>query len=703
MSDQLEWIFPERHPQDFQEGSDGNQKAFDGTIDSLLREAIQNASDAKWPMYSDNDTKVKIKVTAIKLTGAKKDKYLKTMGWSDLKMHVESVAKNTTLGADLLPLSLKEGLQKIKNGPLYLLRIEDFNTSGLFGYEEANDEDETPNAFRAVHFAAGHSVNKLIGSGGSFGMGKYALMKGSLIKTVLYNSNINKSKGSFLEKSKDVSLETFTNGEYKNRFLGRTVLGSHAIDENKYGKEGWFGSSHDVEQMNTSGYINKHTIAKSHWAEDSFVQDLYLDRNEAGTSVIIVGYDPEKDFDNYDIDLSEIVEEMKRKIAINFWPAMSKKKSLPGGIEIEVGGIENGNVKEDFEVLNPKNYVASYHTLYKFYEDYLEDPTNDLNQNEELRGPKDTAARVINFSIPKSNSSLTERYKHQSTEHDVALLVKYVDPVTDGNINEELLNKISLIRGPGMVVKYEFGDHSTPGRGKVKRYNKDFIAIALVGAFVQNPLKEIDAQIAEKFFTNCEPPHHDRWEDKAPAFDVVYRGVRGAKKLFSENMDKLRDTVSDLLREEFEVTSNIPREMKMMLTFPGEGKAQGETDKESKNFRIKIEEKNIEFNKNNGTYKIPVTLTAPKSITKNMSVKVGISGDSAKSTEKRSVPFQIPKASIKGKGCKLIADNVVYVNHEELNRKRQINFSFVVSTPEVGIDPFSLGISVDDPIVLEVH
>ena len=32
------------------------------------------------------------------------------------------------------------------------------------------------------------------------------------------------------------------------------------------------------------------------------------------------------------------------------------------------------------------------------------------------------------------------------------------------------------------------------------------------------------------------------------------------------NMDKLRDTVSDLLREEFEVTSNIPREMKMMLT-----------------------------------------------------------------------------------------------------------------------------------------
>ena len=74
---------------------------------------------------------------------------------------------------------------------------------------EANADDESPNAFRAVHFAAGHSVNKLVGSGGSFGMGKYALMKGSLIQTVLYNSNINKEKGSFLPGSEDLTLRKF--------------------------------------------------------------------------------------------------------------------------------------------------------------------------------------------------------------------------------------------------------------------------------------------------------------------------------------------------------------------------------------------------------------------------------------------------------------------------------------------------------------
>jgi hypothetical protein len=393
---------------------------------------------------------------------------------------------------------------------------------------------------------------------------------------------------------------------------------------------------------------------------------------------------------------------MKRKIAINFWPAMSKKDSLYGGIEIEVGGIEDNKNTVNYEALKPNNYVASHYSLYKLYEDALLDPINELSQKEELKAPKDTAARVINFSIPKTQSDLPERYKHDKTDHDVALLVKYVDPLMDNNINEELLNKVALIRGPGMVVKYEFGEKSTPGRGKVKNYNKDFIAIALVGAFAQDPLKEIDAEIAEKFFTHCEPPHHDRWEDSTDAFKAIYKRRSGAKTLFNENLDKLRDTVSSLLREEFEVTSNIPKEMKLMLTFPGEGSAKGEADKESKKFRISIITKDIEFDKNNGTYKIPVTLTAPKTISKNMSVKVGVSGDSVKANEKRSIPFQIPNASL-GSAGKLIKKNVILVNHEKLNKKRQINFAFICKTGEVGIDPFSLGLSVDDPLVLEVH
>ena len=122
---------------------------------------------------------------------------------------------------------------------------------------------------------------------------------------------------------------------------------------------------------------------------------------------MIVGFDPEKEFDNYDVEISEIVEEMKRKIALNFWPAMSKKESMYGGIQIEVGGIENGNIKEEFEILDPKNYIQSHYLLYKLYEDSLQNPVSDLNQKEELKSPKDTAARVVHVNIPKTKKRLT--------------------------------------------------------------------------------------------------------------------------------------------------------------------------------------------------------------------------------------------------------------------------------------------------------
>lgn len=704
MSKELQWLFPGLHPQNFQQGSDGNQKAFDGTIDSLLREAIQNASDARWPIDSEN--KVKIRVTAIKLSGNSKTKFLKTMGWEQLSRHVEAVADNKNGGADVLNQSLKDGLSKLKSKPLYLLRVEDFNTSGLFGYEEENEQDPVPNVYRGALFAAGHSINKLAGSGGSFGMGKYALMKGSLIQTVLYNSNINKEPGSFNYASEKINLEKFTGGNFKNRLLGRTVLGTHKLDDKSFGKEGWFGIPNIVEQkLDDSDHTNRFTVAESCWAEENIVEDLYLNRDDYGTSVLIVGYDPEKDFDNYDINLQDLISEMKTKIANNFWPALSKKESLHGGLEIEVGGIENGNVVEAFESINPKNFLAGYVTLYKEYEDQLSNPIADLDQSKELRSPKDTVSKVINFNIPETKKEVPERYLHGKTDHDVALLVKYIDPATDTSVDPEFLNKVALIRGPGMVVKYEFGEKdSSTGRGKPKRYNKNFIAIAIAGGFSQDPNFEEDAKIADKFLTHCEPPHHDQWTNSTDAFKALYPKNQGAKKRFNENMDSIKDAISELLREDFEVTSDIPREMQKLLTFPGEGSAGETGDKETRNFSIRLIQQEIEFSERNSTYKIPVEMTAPQSLEKTVSVKVGILGDSIKSSDKLEIPFTI--VSLKGKSASLEKNNVIKVDHTKFSSRktsRKINFSFIVNVASVGVDPFNLGLSLENPQVLEVH
>lgn len=704
MSEQLQWLFPSLHPQNFQEGSDGNKKAFDGTIDSLLREAIQNASDAKWPI--DSDKKVKIKVTAIKLSGNSKSKFLKAMSWEQLSRHIEAVAENKNGGADVLNHSLKEGLAKLKSKPLYLLRIEDFNTSGLFGYEEENKKDPVPNVYRAALFSAGWSINKGLGSGGSFGMGKYALMKGSLIQTVLYNSNINKELGAFSYTSKKINLDKYTDGKYKNRLLGRTVLGTHSLGDKNFGKEGWFGIPKIVEQkLEDIDHFNRFKIAESCWAKEDLVEELYLNRDDYGTSVLIVGYDPEKDFENYDINLQDLISEMKTKIANNFWPAISKKGSFHGGLEIEIGGIENGSIVEDFELINPKNFIPGYVTLYKEYEDQLSNPIDDLDQSKELRSPKDTVAKVINFNIPETKKDISERYLHGKTDHDVALLVKYIDPVTDTSVAPEFLNKVALIRGPGMVVKYEFGEKdSSKGRGKPKRYNKNFIAIAIAGSFAQDPNFEEDAKIADKFLTHCEPPHHDQWTDSTDAFQSLYAKNQGAKKRFNQNMDAIKDAISELLREDFVVTSDVPKEMQKLLTFPGEGSAGETGDRETKNFSIKLIQKEVEFSERNSTYKIPVEMTAPQSLEKSVSVKVGVLGDSIKSSDKLELPFTI--SSLSGVSASLEKNNVIRVDHTKFSTRktsRKINFSFIVNVASVGVDPFNLGLSLENPQVLEVH
>ena len=229
--------------------------------------------------------------------------------------------------------------------------------------------------------------------------------------------------------------------------------------------------------------------------------------------------------------------------------------------------------------------------------------------------------------------------------------------------------------------------------------------MALVGGFSQDPNYEEDAKIADKFFTNCEPPHHDQWTDTTDAFKSLYPKKQGAKKAFNENMDAIKDLISELLREDFEVTSDIPKEMQKLLTFPGEGKDGGKIDGETKNFRIRLIEQEIEFSEKNLTYNIPVEMTAPQSLEKTVSVKVGIVGDSVKSSDKLDIPFSIPKSSLKGKSAELLTKDVIKVDHTKIksNASRKIKFSFVVKTSSIGVNPFNLGLALENPQVLEVH
>ena len=704
--DNLKWTFPERGLQDANEAFDGTLSNFDGKLGSILREAIQNSADARWPAF-DNEKKVEVRVSVIKLTGNHKKKFLENMSWETLESHLNAVASSNTQTAMSIKNKIKKGLKNIKNSSLYLIKIEDFNTSGLYGYEMRQDSDNSgvKNAFQAALFSTGMSEKNTGGSGGSYGMGKFALMKGSSIQTIIYNTCISKEKGSFTPSGKKYDLREFTDNSGDNRLIGKISIGDHLIGEKRYDKQGWLGNSEiresEIDLGNGNKHTNKETVAISAWPNEEFVKSLYLERGKKqGTSVLIVGYDPTEDFDQYERDVEDIVQEIKRTISVNFWPAMAKSDKLDGGIDIHVGGFENDKIIEDFNKVDPKDFVPQHVILLKTFEEEIQNPKANFNTDGELRDFGDKVARFVEMKIPKTKSkSEVEDNYHDSAEHDIAVLVEYVNK--NEVIDKSLLNKVALFRSPGMVVKYDFGENNrTSDYRKIKNYGKNFIAIAIAGSYAQDPSLEVDAKIADQFFKNCELPHHDSWTNKPESFKHIYP-QRGPKKTLYEGLNKISSVVTQLLKEERRVTSNIPIEMRKDLSIPSEGGTtkRGVVDPPLRhNFRLSST--SVNFSEKTLNYTISSKLIAPKMLDGKVKVEIGISESSLQGS-KRKLPFNIKKSSIKGSGGKLIENNVFEIDSEKLRQHRSIQFEIVVNTKEVGIDPFDIGIELDKPIVTE--
>ena len=85
------------------------------------------------------------------------------MSWKTLENHLNAVASSNSTTAMSLNNKIKKGLKNIKSSSLYLIKIEDFNTSGLYGYEMRQDSDDSgvKNAFQAALFSTGISEKTL--------------------------------------------------------------------------------------------------------------------------------------------------------------------------------------------------------------------------------------------------------------------------------------------------------------------------------------------------------------------------------------------------------------------------------------------------------------------------------------------------------------------------------------------------------------
>jgi hypothetical protein len=260
---------------------DAGVETFKGNFDRYLaRELIQNSLDARFD--PNKPVHVKFQIEELKPSELPDCKGLKLT--FDRCAQYWSHQKKTRL-------FFETAAELISARNIPVLRVGDYNTSGVVG----SDENREENWYNLIRSAG--SSSKTGNEGGSFGIGKNAPFAASKMRTVLY-STYNKEK--------------------EHVFQGVAMLVSHDLPNGT--------------KLQPTGYLGGKGGAS---IRDTDEIPPSLLRSKMGTDIIVVGFPKEKNWQN---DLVYSVLE-------NFWPAIDL-----GDLEVTVGG-ENISSKNLGELL----------------------------------------------------------------------------------------------------------------------------------------------------------------------------------------------------------------------------------------------------------------------------------------------------------------------------------------------------------------
>lgn len=471
----LHWIFDPPPLSGAKEGGNASLHVFKSNLESLVRETLQNIRDQRV------GGTVRARYTLEKLDGAAKTAFLEAIGWTDLRPHVEGAANG---GYAQVSHRVLDGLTAItSNEPLYILRIDDMGTNGLIG-----DEDDSNANFNAL--CRNTLTSKDSGDrGGSYGLGKAVLWSFSSILTVLFSSQI------------------YTPTQIGFRFFGRTELPYHEVGMNRYRGAGWFGLPDPA--LNGGRAIS---------AWDDVVADRAIPARLArtpemstGTSILVVGFrEPNHEFVR---PVKTVIQEIADQAVRWFWPAIER-----GELQVEVEARENG--------------VTVFKQPVELTE--LVSPYAQAVASESISQPPLTPGSVaevqLKVEVPAKKPTPSQPGMNAITA-SARLRVRLSESASG---KAELVNRIALTRGTGMVVEYRPTRSSTGDRA--------FHAVLLAGLAHGN--SEAD-QALEAFLRSAEPPAHDQWE-------VTPRLRSEYKPGFKKALDTLVDDIDKALRSLFE-------------------------------------------------------------------------------------------------------------------------------------------------------
>ncbi|MFF1438314.1 helix-turn-helix transcriptional regulator [Streptomyces sp. NPDC058295] len=510
-------------------GRDGGNAAafaFDADVQVLARETCQNSLDER---LVKNGRPVRVRYTLHELTGEKLEAFRAAVLWDELRPHYSAVSESAAdqkVGR-VVDAGVRDMFEK---GRLILLRVDDYNASGLTG------DDYGDGKFAAVVRRQLESLKSGRDAGGSYGLGKATLWATSALGMVLMNS----------------TLSVPHEGRTERRVIGRLELPWRSVDGTPYAGPAWLGRP-DPETHNAE-------VVRSWWADEETVERLYLtrDNDEPGTSFLIVGAhdvasleqggtdSDDEDGNAGDGDGIRDIRVMHRRLVEalgrDFWAAMTGGGSRLPLLETSVRTYRNGEVVVEEEAVDPTDTQPSRsRALRAFYEGTTVDRLTEAGQ---------VALRAVPLRLPLSGGRSGTLGTHQG-----ALLV------TEAEDRDGVPNQVHSLRGNRMTIK-KSTVHGLP-LGVTQ-----FQAVLLVGhaAGESAPF----AGEAEEFLRAAEPPEHDRWGQTE---ELTLRWSHSAHHRISRLTTEVNAAVKELVVRPKRPGSQESAKLRKKLTVPSKSAA----------------------------------------------------------------------------------------------------------------------------------
>ncbi|WP_327209398.1 helix-turn-helix domain-containing protein [[Kitasatospora] papulosa] len=502
-------------------GRDGGNAAafaFDADVQVLARETCQNSLDERLP---ESGRPVRVRYTIHELTGEKLEAFRAAVLWDELRPHYSAVSESAAdqkVGR-VVDAGVRDMFEK---GRLILLRVDDYNASGLTG------DDYDDGKFAAVVRRQLESLKSGRGAGGSYGLGKATLWATSALGMVLINS----------------TLSVPHEGRTERRVIGRLELPWRSVDGVAWAGPAWLGRP-DPETHNAE-------VVRSWWADKETVERLHLtrDSDEPGTSFLIVGAhdvasldqgksdaDEEEDDNDGTHDIRVMHRRLVEALSRDFWAAMTGGGSKLPLLETSVCTMRNGDVVIEEEKVDPTETQPSRtRALRAFYEGTTVDRLTESGQ---------VALRTVPLRLPLAGGR-----RGTLGTHEAVLLV------TEAEDKDGPPNHVHSLRGNRMTIKKSsvFG---------LPLGVTQFQGVLLLGQAAGESAPF--AEDAEEFLRAAEPPEHDRWGQTE---ELTLRWSHSAHHRITRLTTEVNAAVKDLVVRQKRPGSQESAKLRKKLTVP---------------------------------------------------------------------------------------------------------------------------------------